>query len=607
MSFKEWLVFLLIALAGLGLWLRLAYPQFSFVDLSVDKTAALTKAKEYLALRGVDTVSYRKAVVFNSDDWTDRYLQKTVGFAKEGDFIKEHDYELFYWRVRLFKEFQKEEYLVDISPKTGRVISFAHLIEDITLRSTPEKEQAKGRAEDFLKRYLGINLSDYDFHEEKATRYEQRTDYSFSWEKKGVYIPWKKDQGGAKLLVGATISGDEVRKFFAPQLDIPEKFQRFIENQLSFGQYIYSFHFLIFVFLLISSIAIVVKRRSSAVSRFSKKWFFCLAAFIAAANIIFVLDNLQSKIIDYPTSVSWVSYLGIYFANTLISMVLFSAAIIFPGLAGEGLRSEVFPGKRESGFSHYLRSSFLSRQVSAAILLGYLIFFIMLGLQAGLFYLGQRYLGVWKEWINLAQFSSAGIPFLSALCLGVSASLNEEVLFRVFGISWGKKYLKNTCLAVVFSALIWGFGHTAYPVFPVWFRGIEVSIIGLLYGFIFLRYGLLPLIAAHYLFDVFWGLAAYILKPSSVYLFGGSALVLALPFLFAGLTFFMNRQEKERPLAAILDETQQYNLGILIAYVTAKKSQGLLAQDISRELTSHNWDRDLVEIAVGQVFKTGGA
>ena len=92
------------------------------------------------------------------------------------------------------------------------MISFAHLIEDITLRSTPEKEQAKGRAEDFLKRYLGINLSDYDFHEEKATRYEQRTDYSFSWEKKGVYIPWKKDQGGAKLLVGATISGDEVRK-----------------------------------------------------------------------------------------------------------------------------------------------------------------------------------------------------------------------------------------------------------------------------------------------------------------------------------------------------------------------------------------------------------
>ena len=134
-----------------------------------------------------------------------------------------------------------------------------------------------------------------------------------------------------------------------------------------------------------------------------------------------------------------------------------------------------------------------------------------------------------------------------------------------------------------------------------------MSIIGLLYGFIFLRYGLIPLIEAHYLFDVFWGLAAYILKPSSVYLFGGSALVLALPFLFAGLTFFMNRQEKERPLAAILDETQQYNLGILIAYVTAKKSQGLLAQDISRELTSHNWDRDLVEIAVGQVFKTGGA
>ncbi len=601
-SLKEWIIFLLIALAAFALWLKFGYEQFSFVNLSVDKSTAQLKAEDYLVLRGVDTRSYKKAVVFNSDDWTDRYLQKTIGFKKESEFIRQHDYELFYWQVRFFKEFQKEEYIVDISPKTGRVLSFTHLIEDIALRQNPEKEIARRQAEDFLRDSLGIKLEEYDFHEEKVTRFEKRTDYSFSWEKKGVYIPWKNDQGGAKLLVGATVSGDEIRKFYGPSLDVPEKFQRFIENQLSFGQYIYSFHFLVYIFLLVFSIFIVVKKRNAVISRICKEWFFSLAVFIALVNIIYIFDNLPSKIIDYPTSVSFVSYMGIYFANVLISIILASAALIFPGLAGEGLAGEVFPDMRHSGFSHYLKSTFFSRQVAKSIFFGYIVFFIMLGLQAGLFSLGQRYLGVWKEWINLAQFSSAHIPFLSAFAVGISASLNEEVMFRIFGISWAKKYLKNTVLAVVFSAFIWGFGHTAYPVFPVWFRGIEVSVIGLLYGFIFLRYGLIPLIVAHYLFDVFWGIAAHILSPGSAYLFGGSVFVLVIPLLFAGVVYLINRQEIERPSSSYLDDIQKYNLEILMTYILAKRSQGVPRDTIFRELVAHNWDSDLVDQAVRKVF-----
>ena len=232
LSFKTWILFLLLACLGFGLWCKLGYSQFSFVDLAVDKKQAVKKAESYLSSLGVEPEEYSKAVVFDSDNWTDRYLQKTIGLKAEEEFIREHDYELFSWQVRFFKEMQKEEYIVGVSPKSGDVIGFQHLIEDIEPRRAIGKNVARKKAEDFLKGRFGLNLKEFDFHEEKVKRFDKRVDYSFSWEKKGVYIPWKEDQGQAKLLIGATVSGDEIRRFYKMQLDIPEKFQRYIANQL---------------------------------------------------------------------------------------------------------------------------------------------------------------------------------------------------------------------------------------------------------------------------------------------------------------------------------------------------------------------------------------
>jgi len=273
-----------------------------------------------------------------------------------------------------------------------------------------------------------------------------------------------------------------------------------------------------------------------------------LAAFLIIVNLAFVFNNIQSILIHYSTSVSLVSFLGIYLIKGIINFLLLAAILIMSGLAGESLRNEVFKLNPYSSFLHYLRSTFYSRAVTRAIIFGYCLFFILIGVQAAIFYLGQKYLGVWKEWFRLTQFSTAYLPFLTAFAIGLNASFNEEVLFRLFGITWGKKYLKNTVLAIIFTSLIWGFGHSEYAIFPVWFRGIEVTILGLIYGFIFIRYGLIPLIVAHYLFDVFWGVAAYILGHTTTYLFGSSVFILVIPLIFAYFAYFMNKEEKEREI-----------------------------------------------------------
>ncbi len=601
---KEWILFLLIAALSCLIWYKLGYTQFKFVDLSVDKNAALQRAEKYLRSRGVDPTGYLRAIVFTADDWSDRYLQKTLGLQAEEEFIRKHNYELFSWQIRFFKEFQKEEYVIGVSPKSGQIFNFSHLIEDIEARADTGEDTAKQVAEEFLRSICGIELKDYEFHEENIKRYEKRIDYNFSWEKKKVYIPWQEGQGGAKLLIGITVSGKEIREFYNDRLDIPERFQRFIENQLTLGEYLYVFYFLFFIALIGWSTYLVMKRQNTLVVRNCKKLYIYLGGFFVIIHLIYLFNNLQNIIINYPTSTSLSSFIGVYLIKFFTSLIFVSVAFILPGLAGESLYSEVMPENKYGCLLHYVRSNFFTRQTSKSIFFGSIVFFILLGIQAIMFYIGQRYFGVWREWIRLTQLSSAYIPFLSAFVIASRASLSEEIIFRLFGISWVKKYFKNTILAVVIMSLLWGLGHSAYAIFPVWFRSIEVGVLGLVLGFVFLRYGIIAAITAHYLFDTFWGVAVYILGRSTSYLFVGSLAALIIPLIFALIAFIINKEDREREINLMLDEMQRYNLEILTTFVTMKKSQGLSVTQIKQELIAHNWDNMLVDLAIEEILKS---
>jgi len=536
-SAKEWIIFIVIALVALGIWYKLSYPQFQFVDLKITKQQALQEAESYLAEKGVDTSSYRKSIVFIQDGWADRYLQQTLGFEKEEQFLKEHDYELFYWIIRFFRESEKEEYYVDVSSKSGKIVGFTHLIKDTEARQAKKKDVSKKLAKEFIKDKFGTNFAEYDFHEESTEKLDKRTDYEFSWEKKGVYIPWKKeeDSGGAKLLVGATVSGDEVRDFYKSDLDIPEKFIRYVENQMILGRSIASVFRLVYLSWIAWAIAIVVRRKKGFVVNRSRKWLMVIGALIFVFGIIYFLNDFQSVLFTYPTSSFLLPYVGINFINIMVSFALLSVAVVMVGLAGELLRDEAFPKNKLSSFFHYANSTFWGRSSARLILFGYLFFLIMLGLQSGAFYFGQKYLGVWVERIKFTELSSAYIPFLSAFLIGYKAGFSEEIIYRIFGISWAKRYFKNIFLAMLIPALVWGFSHTQYAIFPVWFRGIEVSLMGLFFAFIFLRYGIIPAIIAHYLFDVFWGVAGYILGNTTPYLFISSVFIMAIPLILAAV------------------------------------------------------------------------
>lgn len=601
-KFRSWLVFIILSVLCFSLWYKLEYPRFAFVRLSFSKPQAGLAAQNYLAEKGVDTASYIKTITFDADEEFNRYLQHAEGLKGEEDFIARHDFDLFFWKIRFFKELQKPEYIIYISARTGKIIGFKHLIEGLEYRQDSGKNSAKSKAENFLKNNFYIDLEQYNFHAEKIKRYENRTEYYFSWAKKGVYVPWKQGQGGAKLLVEVTVAGDEIREFNRNELDLPEKFLRYVENQLILGEFIYRIFYFLLMGLLVCSIIIALKRKQDLVGRATKKWYYYVSGFLLIANALDILNNLQNIIMFYPTSASLGSFLGLSLMRISFNIGFLALSFIMPGIAGESVYSEVFTKNKSGSFLGYIKSGFFNRNITGSILLGYLIWIMMLGIQAVVFYLGQQFLGVWREWNTMTELSSSYLPLFSMFVLSITASLKEEVIFRLFGISLAKKYLKNSILAVVVISFIWGLGHSMYAIFPVWFRVVEVTLVGIFYGLIFLKFGIVPLIVAHYLFNVFWCSAVYLLGQSTGYMLISSAGVLSIPLGFAIIAYFLNWQKQKESLHYVLDKTQEYNLLILITFIAAKKNQGISVDLVRRELIAHNWDHALVNLAIEKVF-----
>ena len=191
----------------------------------------------------------------------------------------------------------------------------------------------------------------------------------------------------------------------------------------------------------------------------------------------------------------------------------------------------------------------------------------------------------------LTQASAAVVPALSAFVAGFYVTVSEELMFRLFAINLLKKFGLPWAGAVVVAAIAWGFGHTGYAVFPMWFRGIEVMALGLILGFAYLRYGIITVLVGHFLMDAFLMVLSY-LRHSSALDFYTSLLVLVLPLLWALVAFVLNRSEDERALAAQFNPQQQFNYELLQDISRLKTPAQ--RQELRQKLLKHGWDPAVV-------------
>jgi membrane protease YdiL (CAAX protease family) len=191
-----------------------------------------------------------------------------------------------------------------------------------------------------------------------------------------------------------------------------------------------------------------------------------------------------------------------------------------------------------------LRSTFLG-YAFGCMFLGYVTLFYLIG---------RRFLGVWMPAEGpYSEVLSTAIPALAPLAISILAAVSEESVFRLFAVPflsrWFGEGRGRRALALIVPAAIWAFAHSNYPVFPVWVRGLELTIAGVGFGLLFLRAGFLAVVIAHYVIDAIFLAAPLIMSGNPGYVTAG-VVVVALAGLPAVLVLFWNRLAPARPAAA---------------------------------------------------------
>jgi len=592
----EYLLLILLAAGGIFLWCRLSLPRYQSIDLSISQKKAVGISKEFLRTqRGFDIHGYKMAVSFNVDEDTDRYLQKTLGIPASQRLIRRLHYDLFYWVVRFFKEKQKEEFKVAVSSAKDEVIGFSHVIADTASRPLVDKNKERQFAFDFLKTTFAFNPAQYITHGEDVKKYDNRLEYAFSWQDKDVDIPWNKskEKGHAKLLTNVTVSGNEILSFEKYQFEIPDGFNRYVDNLKQTGQNLILVFRLFYLALLTIAMVVVVNRKHQVVARSVKPFYIGIGISIFALMVLDVLNSYQNLLFDYPTTQSLGDYMVRQFIEGVIGPFFVAVAFVLPALAGESIRYEIAPLKKERSFLSALLSSLFSKPIARQIFIGYIAAAVILGVQAFIFDLGFKYCGVWDELTWLTQASTALLPAFTALAIGFQASFSEEAMFRLFAINLFKKYGFPAMLAVFLSAAMWGFGHTGYKIFPMWFRGVEVTCIGIVMGFFYLRFGIVCVIAAHFLIDSFLFSLPYLLKARASFDFYAALAVIILPLGAAFIALIFNRGIQEKPLSIRFNPQQQFNYRLLQELCTSKTPEELVA--LKKDLQRHGWDAAIID------------
>lgn len=140
---------------------------------------------------------------------------------------------------------------------------------------------------------------------------------------------------------------------------------------------------------------------------------------------------------------------------------------------------------------------------------GYLLALFILGVQQVLFYTGDVKFDVWAVNDPTDSVLNMVEPRLFPLMAWVAA-ISEEATYRLLGIILFKKLFRNNFIAILIPSVIWAASHTQYPIYPVYTRLIEVTIIGIILGYVFLKYGFLTAVFAHACMDsILMGLSLF--------------------------------------------------------------------------------------------------
>lgn len=504
-----WLIFSLTAAGSAFLAFRYFPKAFPIVhlDLTMDRSQALEHAKIISTQFNLGPQNAQEATLFATDELVKTFVELEGGGKDALVVMMDNNlYQPYTWQVRHFKEFEQNQTNIYFTT-TGIPYGFIETISENVPGAQLSSEQAGSLAREFAQaKPWSINFSQYKQVESSQEKQpSNRIDHIFLYERPNIKI------GDGFYRLRIRVSGDHVSEL-THFVKVPETFIRKYNNMRSANENLaYAAKLALMILYVLGGcmIGLFFLLRERWVLWKTPLW---CAIIISGMTTLQNINEFPIKWMFYNTAYSTIGFLLQQLLGTFTEFIYWVFILFISFAAAESLTRKAFGNKIQLW-------KVWNRQVASSLILlghtiaGYLLAPIML-LFIVLFYIyTTQFFGWWTP--SNALFNpnilATYLPWWESISISLRAGFWEECLFRavplasaaLLGQHFGKR---NWWLAGAFilQAIIFGAAHANYPAQPAYARLVELLFVSSLFGGVYLRFGLLPAVITHYVYDIMW-------------------------------------------------------------------------------------------------------
>src|SRR5438034_1828918 len=482
-----------------------AFPLVS-IELKMDRADALRSARTIAQRNAWPPEGFDQAAEFGGNQEVQNFIELEGGGKQElGRILKEKIFALYTWRVRHFKQGDAHETLIRFTPD-GTPYGFSLKLPDEERGDTRPEGEAQQIAETAAQRDWGIDFGRYRLVESsKDLKPGGRTDHTFVYQRQDESL--REGHYRLRLVVG----GEKLTEL-THFVQIPEAFTRRYEQMrasndaigafsqiVTFGLYILGFCGVGLFFMI---------RHRWVLWRQPLLW----GSFIAFLLGLQQLNSWPLLWMGYDTALPASGFAIRQLLRAGATFGLFSMLLTVSFMAAETLSRRAFPHHIQF-WKVWSRPVSASKIIFGETLAGYLLVTVFFAYEIVLYFFAQGKLGWWTPsdtLVNPNIFASY-LPFLSAIAQAAQAGFWEECLFRAAPLATaaliGDRFgHRRTFLigAMILQTFIFASGHAGYANQPAYARVVELIIPSLMFGGLYLIFGLLPGIVLHYTYDTVW-------------------------------------------------------------------------------------------------------
>ena len=465
-------------------------PEFNLPKEQVSQQAARIATRLNLHPK-----QYQRALTFEQASTSKNYFELEYNL----DMLREQagrGVRLWYWRTRFFRPGEEEEFRVSLDTE-GRLVGFRHKIPETTERPELDEEQARAIAQTFLDDFVPRHAREHL----RATEHSQESKpgymlHRFTWEREDW--TW----GEAKYHIHVNVAGDRVG-YYSEHVDVPESWRRDYRSKRADNQIFQTMAQTGTAVLFIAALIVFVRLLRQGQVRwhgFPLLWMWPVATVLLLAQF----SQFPEYLASYATEDNYNSHLAITSIRMVSSTVITLIGFLLVAFVADNMWSASFPG--HTPIRALLNTRGLATvEAQRAVPLAFLLALLTLAYVTA-YYVFGHHLGFWTpSSIDQSKVMTSYLPAIEAMSIGVSAAWLEEFMFRVIALIAVYRLSGSRWAAITISAVVWGFLHSNYPQLPGYARGIELTLEGILLGWMALRFGILTTLLSHCLYNTWLG------------------------------------------------------------------------------------------------------